>query len=111
MIKDRLNLTGEYLVKQIKNTIDSDLKSLQTNLNNPKNVEQKKNILETLALLMQAPERSKPQELKELMVRLEDHFVIYGDSKEFATQLLERKKNENLIYQKSQNNNKLTLSR
>ncbi len=113
LIKDRLNLTGEYLVKQIKNTIDSDLKSLQTNFNNPKNIEQKKNILETLALLMQTPEPERPNihELKELIDKLEDHFVISGDSKEFATQLLERKKNENLVYQKSQNNNKLTLSR
>jgi hypothetical protein len=43
---------------------------------------------------MQAPvsERPKVNELKELMIRLEDYFVIYGEAEEFATQLLERKK-------------------
>lgn len=43
---------------------------------------------------MQAPvsERPKVNELKELMTRLEDYFVKYGEAEEFATQLLERRK-------------------
>ena len=45
------------------------------------------------------------------MVRLEDHFVIYGEAEEFAAQLLERKKNENLVYQESQNINRSSFSR
>ena len=52
----------------------------------------------------------KDKELKELLDRLEKHFVIYGEAEEFAIQLLERKKNENQLYQES-HNNKLTFSR
>lgn len=113
LTKDCLNLTGKHLVRQIKDTIDSDLKNLQKNLGIGQNTEQKKKILKKLALLMQAPvsERPKAQELKELMVRLEDHFVIYGEAEEFAAQLLERKKNENLVHQEFRNSNRSSFSR
>jgi hypothetical protein len=105
LIKDHLNLIGEQLVKQIRDTIDMDLKNLQTNFNNPQNTEQKRKILKKMALLMQAPASERPtvHELKELIDRLGDHFVIYGDTEEFAAQLLERKKSENPAYQESQN--------
>lgn len=79
---------------QIINTIYIDLENLRINFNNSQNTEHKKKILNKLGLLMQAPvsERPKVNELKELMIRLEDYFVIYGEAEEFATQLLERKK-------------------
>lgn len=113
LIKDCLNLTGEQLVKQIEDTIETDLKNLQTNWNDPQNPEQKKKILKKLALLMlaPAPERPKIPELKQIILRLEIYFVIYADSEEFATQLLESKKSENLVYQEAQNNYNLTFSK
>lgn len=61
---------------------------------------------------MQAPisERPKVNELKDLMTRLEDYFVIYGEAEEFAAQLLERKKNQNPA-ELELHSNKLILSR
>jgi hypothetical protein len=112
LIEDCLNLTGEHLVKQIKDSIEIDLKNLQAYFNGQQNTEQKQTILKKLALLMLSPvsERPNARELKELIDRFENHFVIYGEAEEFAVQLLERKKNENQLYQES-HNNKLTFSR
>ncbi len=44
LIKNSLNLTSKQPIKEIKNTIDSDLKNLQVNFNLD-NTEQKKKIL------------------------------------------------------------------
>lgn len=97
LIKNCLNLTGDQLVKEIKNKLDNDIKNLNTNFNRLCNTEQKKKILKQLALLMLAPISARPNinELKELMAKVEDNFVIYGDAEKFAEQLLERKKNQN----------------
>lgn len=113
LIKDCLNLTGEHLVKQIKDSIEIDLKNLQAYFNGQQNTEQKQTILKKLALLMLSPVSERPdvRELKELINRFENHFVIYGEAEEFATQLLDRKKTENLDYQESQNSNRSTFSR
>ena len=107
-----MNLTGKHLVKQIKDSIEIDLKNFQAYFYGQHNTEKKQTILKKLALLMLSPvsERPNVHELKELLDRLEKHFVIYGEAEEFAIQLLERKKNENQLYQES-HNNKLTFSR
>ncbi|MEN9917460.1 MAG: hypothetical protein RLY40_1399 [Pseudomonadota bacterium] len=104
LVKDFLNLTGEQLIRQIKTSLDSDLNNLQTN--NLNNTELQKKILKQFALLMLAPASERPSvnELKELMDKSEDYFVIYGEPEEFAAQLLERKKAQNPINQDLNNN-------
>ena len=111
LIKNSLNLTGRQLIEEIKNTIDSDLKSLQANFSLD-NTEKKKKILKQFALLMIAPisERPNINELKELMGQFEDYFIIYGETEAFAAQLLERKNNQNPINPEL-NNNKPVFSR
>jgi serine/threonine protein kinase len=113
LIENHLNLTKKQLGKQIKDALDTDLKNLRTNINDPKNTEKKKKILQKLALLMQAPAPERPNafELKDLMDRIEGYFIIDGDAEKFAAQLLERQKSENKAYQESKNNNKLAISR
>ncbi len=106
LVKNSLNLTGKQSVKELKNTIDSDLNNLQPN--NLDNTEQKKEVLKKLALLMLAPalERPSVNELKELMGKFDD-YVIYGEPKKFATQLLKCKKAQNPI-NLDLNNNKFS---
>ena len=109
LIKNSLNLTGTQLIKEIKNTIDNDLKNLQFNFN-PDSTEQKKKILKQFALIMIAPvsERPNVKELKELMGQFEDYFVICGETRKFADQLLERK-NVQIPINLELNNNKFSF--
>lgn len=111
LIRNSLNLTGKQPIKEIKDAINKDLKNLKTYINF-NNTEQKKKILKQLALLMLAPcsERPNIKELKELMTKLEDDFVIYSDIEEFAAQLLRRKRNLDPA-SLAMSNNKSTFSR
>ncbi len=108
LVKKYLKLTGEQLSQQIKNMLIYDLKKLQEKLNDPRE-ELKKEVFKKIALLMLAPEheRFKADQLKKIMEKLKEHFIVYGEAEEFATQLLVRKENDNQDY----NNNKLTFSR
>lgn len=106
LVRECLNLTGKQLSQEITEILDIDLKKLKKNFNTSF-TEQKKEILKKIALLMLAPEceRFKVDQLENIMNKLEDHFVIYGETEKFATQLLARKENKNQDY----NNNKLTF--
>jgi serine/threonine protein kinase len=118
LIETDLKLTGEQLVKQIKDTLDTDLKNLQTNFNSSQNTfnslqntELKKKILKKLALLMLAPvlERPNVSELNNLIASLKAYFVDKKTTN-FVSQLLKHTKCGDLVCQDS-NNNKLTFSR
>lgn len=100
------------MIVQIINTIYTGLENLRINFNKSQNTENKKKILNKLGLLMQTSvsERPKVNELKKLMTRVEDYFVIYGEAEEFANQLLERRKKQNPAELKL-HSNKLILSR
>lgn len=110
LIETALNLPGKQPIEEIKSAMDSELKNLQTKFH--LDTEQKKKILIQLALLMIAPvsERPNVNELKELMGKFEDYFIICGETEEFAGQLLERKNNQNPISPEL-NNNKSVFSR
>lgn len=56
-------------------------------------------------------ERPNINELEKLMGQFEDYFVIYGESEEFANQLLVRKNEQNSTHLEQKNNNKSFFSR